>query len=388
MLLRLMCQAAVFSLISIAVIGGAAAQENAERNTVREINQKIKDNLSAGTIGALAGQEFIVLPSQDAKIIKVSVSPAGAFEAPQEKPDGSWVIRIKDPSLLYRLDAGIKVPVAVRVSIERDFGDQATFQLDASSACINILVYTQVGGGEVNLEELLSHPGYETKLDYPADLLKQREIRGTHVTFERIRSGPAAVALRVRSLETDTVQEITNVIPECGISSEPVTPEPLPVQPVQPVAPSPLPEVVTVTQPSQTWASLEASIGIAGRVAFDVSHHVGGPLLTWGLFGDYSFIDLGPRHEKSQLIFGLRAGAGWRWADMSLLAQFPLALTQGTRQLRFGTEVVFEKNLRNNLDGRITAGAMMVEEGDAEILLLAGVTLHFGRASENESGYE
>ena len=387
MLLRLLCQAAVLSLTLIAVAGSALAQENIEKQIIGEIKTKIEGNLRAGTIDALAGEEFIVPPSQGAKIVKVTVIPAAAFEEPQERPDGSWVIRIKDPSLLYRVDAGIRVPVGVRIRIERDWGDQGTFQLDASSACINILVYTQVGGGAVNLRELLAHPGYETTLNYPADILQQKEITDTHATFERIRPGNASVTLRVRSLETNTVQEITNVIPECGISSAPVTPPPPQPQP-QPEVPCPEPRAVTVEQPSETWASLEASIGVAGRLALDVHHHVGGPLLTLGLFGDYSFIDLGPQHSTPDLMFGLRAGAGWRWDDTSLLAQFPLAITQGSRQIRFGTEMVFEKNLRDNLDGRITAGAMMVEEGEAEILLLAGITFHFGRSAEPEPGYE
>jgi hypothetical protein len=382
MLSRIIRQVTVLLLVVVVGAGGAWAQGNIENQIVKNITRRVEEGIRSGTIDALVGEMFLI-PDPDGSISNVTVTPAGAFAAPQEQADGSWVIQVKDPGLLYRLDAGIKVPVAVRVRIEREGGDQGTFQLDARSACINILEYQQVGGGTVNLQELAAHPGYEMTLTYPEDILRKKDVVGTQVTFERIRSGNASVTLRVRSRETNFVQEVVKVIPECGISSE-SAPAPAP-------APCPQPEQVTqvvtetVPQAAETSASLEASIGVTGRVAVDVNHHVGSALLALGLFGEYSFIDLGPRHTTSELIVGLRAGAGWRWRDMSFRAQFPFALTQRSNELRFGAEIVFENNLRDDLDVRLTGGTMMVEAGDAEVLVLLGVALHFGRSTAADS---
>jgi hypothetical protein len=395
MLVRLVPHLFFFSAIFISLNfpGNAAAQVDAEERLqeriATEIARTIESFLNSGQIEALQGHVFVIPPNQAHGVENITLRPAAAFEpfgrtvdgSILREADGSIRIVVKDPASLYKVQAGIRVPVRVEVSVEKKAGGQGTFQLDASSACINTLVYRQVGGGIVNVGELLVLEGYEVKLDYPQDLLRQVEIGATQVTFERIRPGNATVTLRVRSLETNAVQEVSNEIPECGISSPVPAPEP---QPPTPVPPTPNPPVLE--QASETWFGMEASVGIAARLAFDVSHHVSGPLLTWGVFGDYSFIDLGPNHSSEPML-GLRAGAGWRWDDMSVFAQFPLGMTYRSREMRLGTEIVFEKNLRENIDGRITAGAMMVEEGDAEILLLAGITFNLGRADDADPEY-
>jgi hypothetical protein len=399
MLARLVPHLLVISatFISINIPGDAAAQVDAEERLqeriATEIARTIESFLRSGQIEALQGHVFVIPPNQAYGVENITLRPAAAFEpfersvdgAILKESDGSIRIVVKDPASLYKLQAGIRVPVRVEVSVEKKAGGQGTFQLDASSACINTLVYRQVGGGIVNVGELLQLEGYEVTLDYPQELLRQVAVGAEQVTFERIRPGKATVTLRVRALETNSVQEVANEIPECGISAP--LPEPAPVpEPAPAPEPSPVPEPQVLERPSETWFGMEASIGIAGRLAFDVSHHVGGPLLTWGVFGDYSFIDLGPNHESEPML-GLRAGAGWRWDDMSVFAQFPLGMTYRSREMRLGTEIVFEKNLRDNIDGRLTAGAMMVEEGDAEILLLAGITLNLGRSAAEEPEY-
>lgn len=359
--------------LCVATTGSALAQGESLNDKLRkEIVETMVEYNNAGRADELVGKKFYVTPPPGMRIHNIEILPANAFSKPIPQDDGSLVIQIVNTAPLFINRAGTHMPARIQVIISTVSEGQGDIILDSSSACINTLSYSQVGNAEmIQIPDLLLDTDYEVSWEYPQDKLKQGEIRGNWVTFTRIGPGPASVVLVVRSKNTGKVQQVRNDIPECSFGEAPA---PAVAPPIEP--PALIPE-----KPRTIWFGAEASVGSTGRLAVDMIRHSDGPVFKVGAFFDYHLLrlDADADDAESSMSYGLRVGAGWRFGKSTILMQFPVAITDRDSSLRFGGELAYGYQLKQFIDVQLSAGATVVEDSGAGLVIVGGAVFHLGR---------
>lgn len=143
--------------------------------------------------------------------VSIEITPNNAFTIEkQSSPNGSlFLIKIVDPSLLFRRDGTLAFPL--RISLKEITSIIGAIRIDADSRCETILEFRQADK-PLNLDDVGKR--FNLQWLYPTNLLSKPEVLGTQVRVKRLGQGEATVTLVVRD-GTVEIARATRAVLDC-----------------------------------------------------------------------------------------------------------------------------------------------------------------------------
>lgn len=146
--------------------------------------------------------------------VSITIEPKAAFTIEKlPSPSGSlFLIKIVEPSLLFRTEGGLTFPIQVTLQESSLTGATGTIRIDADSRCETIMEFRQAGE-PLNLDILGKR--FDLQWLYPANLLSKPEVLGTQVRVKRLGQGEATLTLVVRD-GTVEIARATRAVLDCS----------------------------------------------------------------------------------------------------------------------------------------------------------------------------